>query len=1670
MERDRIILAFWAIVVVVVGLIGGTQQQSGRYGGFGTVLDEKPPQLRHHDRLRKMGITYSRLADNLPSPKQAAQLMQQLGVGSVRILDSDPDVISALANTSLRVVVSVQNDDIPTLSGSVQAASTWFYTYVYPFFMNGTHITAVNVGNELLSGSKYIHAWMQLIPAMQNIHEVITKAGLNDQIIVSTSCATDILDTSFPPSAGSFRESITDTIMRPLMAFISDNSSALFLNVYPYRTWVSDRQKFPLEFALFHGSVKDGDLTYTSLLDAELDAVWAAMAKLGFPKLPLQISETGWPTLGNPGATPDNAATYIQGLVSKTLREEPKGTPLHPGGYIPTYIFSLFNEDKRPGPPLEQNWGLMYSNGSHVYPANLTPPETPASPPPHLALPPHPLASAPTPLPPLALPPRRAPSDESPTRKMGINYRTQGDNLPSPSQAVDLMLQLDVGSVRLFDSDRDVLTALANTSLRVIVSVKNKDIVDLADSQQAATEWFLTNIRPFYMSGTRIVGVNVGNEVLSQFNKDGIWERLVPAMQNIHTSITHAGLKDKIMVSTSCAMDIIDTFSPPSAASFREEIADSFMKPLLAFLSDNYSAFSLNVYPYRTWSIDQKNIPLQYALFNGSVQDGELIYSNLLDAQLDAVWTAMAKLGFPKLRLEITETGWPSQGDTSATPEIAATYIQELVNKILAHPPKGTPLHPGAYITAYIFSLLNEDKRPGPAIEQNWGLLYPNGSHVYSVDLSPPPPTAPTPPHALPPIPTPIAEPPPNLPHTPPQKPMRKIGVNYARLGDNLLPPYQAVELILELGVGNVRIFDSDPVALTALANTSLRVIISVKNEDIEGLAGSQKAADEWVHTKVKNFYMGGTNIIGVNVGNEILSNTTDTATWQHLVPAMKNIHHSIIQEELDGLVMVSTSCGMDILANSSLLQPSEASFREDIADSVMLPLLQFISDNSSALFLNVYPYRTWFDEQETFSLEFALFNGSGSAVKTGDFTYTSLLDLQLDAVWAAMAKLGFRKINLEITETGWPTDGGDGATPELASTYTQRLVNRVLQDPPQGTPLHPGVYTPTYIYSLFDEDRRPGLELEKHWGLLHPNGSQAYSADLTTPGPMSPTPPYATENDHGTVRKMGISYGRAADNLPHPNVAVALMKELGVGSVRIYDSDADVLTALANTTLRVIISVQNKDVRMLANSQEGADLWVQTNIQPFYTTGTNIIGVDVGDEFLSNPIFNDTWPQLVSAMQNIHTSITKSELYRGIMVSTSCAMDVLHNSSYNPPSAATFRYDIADPVMKPLMEFLSANSFPLFLNVYPYRGWLSGNHDKASLDFALFESSATPFVDGNVIYTNALDAQLDAIWMAMDKLGFPNVELEITETGWPTQGDSPDAEASPVLASTYVQRLVDKMLADPPHGTPLHPGTYIPTYLFSLFSENQKPGPIFEQHWGILYPNGSRVYKLDLKPPPPSAPGASEGNGAHWCMANPSADGVALQGALKTICNQDQQYCKAFAGEKHPCYQPNTLIEHASFAFNQYWQDRKTRGAICDFNGTAGLTTINHSHGDCMFGYNDVAELGDSPLLPTKKYWCVAKPNIDEHIIQEALNNVCSINTKICEPVFLNKPCHAPVTVADHASYAFNAYWQANVAENSTNCDFGGAAALTTVNPSHGMCVFEGVDDNPQRSTSPAP
>ncbi|KAI3969508.1 hypothetical protein MKX01_020069 [Papaver californicum] len=88
---------------------------------------------------------------------------------------------------------------------------------------------------------------------------------------------------------------------------------------------------------------------------------------------------------------------------------------------------------------------------------------------------------------------------------------------------------------------------------------------------------------------------------------------------------------------------------------------------------------------------------------------------------------------------------------------------------------------------------------------------------------------------------------------------------------------------------------------------------------------------------------------------------------------------------------------------------------------------------------------------------------------------------------------------------------------------------------------------------------------------------------------------------------------------------------------------------------------------------------------------------------------------------------------------------------------------------------------------------------------------------------------------------------------------------------------------------------------------------------------------------------------GQQWCIADRQASNVTLQGALNWACTQGDDICLNIQ-EGKTCHLPNTLEDHASYAFNSYYQKFKSQGATCYFNGAAMANEEDPSYGSCKY------------------------------------------------------------------------------------------------------------------------
>ncbi|GLT88463.1 hypothetical protein SLE2022_064880 [Rubroshorea leprosula] len=93
-----------------------------------------------------------------------------------------------------------------------------------------------------------------------------------------------------------------------------------------------------------------------------------------------------------------------------------------------------------------------------------------------------------------------------------------------------------------------------------------------------------------------------------------------------------------------------------------------------------------------------------------------------------------------------------------------------------------------------------------------------------------------------------------------------------------------------------------------------------------------------------------------------------------------------------------------------------------------------------------------------------------------------------------------------------------------------------------------------------------------------------------------------------------------------------------------------------------------------------------------------------------------------------------------------------------------------------------------------------------------------------------------------------------------------------------------------------------------------------------------------------------------------------------------------------------------------------------------------------------------NAPAIPGQS-WCVARTGAPETSLQAALDYACGMGGADCSQIQQGGSCYDPITLENHASYAFNSYYLKNPVP--TSCDFGGTASIVGSNPSSGSCIY---------------
>ncbi|KAI4382445.1 hypothetical protein MLD38_008409 [Melastoma candidum] len=421
----------------------------------------------------------------------------------------------------------------------------------------------------------------------------------------------------------------------------------------------------------------------------------------------------------------------------------------------------------------------------------------------------------------------------------------------------------------------------------------------------------------------------------------------------------------------------------------------------------------------------------------------------------------------------------------------------------------------------------------------------------------------------------------------------------------------------------------------------------------------------------------------------------------------------------------------------------------------------------------------------------------------------------------------------------------------------------------------------------------------------------------------------------------LGVNWGTCASQPLPPHKVVNLLKSNKIPRVKLPDANPDVLRALSGSGISVTLGIPDDLLPTLNSSLKSAEGWVHDNLTR-YVPGVKIQYVAVGnDPFLS--INGDRFhPFVLGAAINIQAALVRSNLASRVKVVVPCSYDSFQTES-GLPSGGRFRLDINETVGR-LLTFHSQHQSPLFASLSPFLSYHLGKN--ISLELVLFKGDAHPLNDSGATYINALDLSYDTLVSALIHAGFPQMEIVISQIGWPTDGA---ANATLLIAEDFMKGLVKHVGSNT--GSPLRPkNPPVETYVQSLLDEDGRSVVLgnFERHWGLFTFDGQAKYDVDL------GMGSEKLVNAHdveylpakWCVVNSDKDLSNATTSAIGACSVADCSVLSPGGSCYGISWPGNV----SYAFNSYFQQQDQRADSCYFGGLGLITKVDPSVGSCRF------------------------------------------------------------------------------------------------------------------------
>ncbi|KAI9081073.1 hypothetical protein K1719_037053 [Acacia pycnantha] len=484
----------------------------------------------------------------------------------------------------------------------------------------------------------------------------------------------------------------------------------------------------------------------------------------------------------------------------------------------------------------------------------------------------------------------------------------------------------------------------------------------------------------------------------------------------------------------------------------------------------------------------------------------------------------------------------------------------------------------------------------------------------------------------------------------------------------------------------------------------------------------------------------------------------------------------------------------------------------------------------------------------------------------------------------------------------------------------------------------------------------------------------------------------------------VGLSYRERGDAGTIP----FLKKEISQSHIRIFVSDPRSLSTFTNSHESLDFYLNETLVKTLISSNASAVSWLKTNLVDF------LVKVEIKSIIAScGSLGQNEVPLLVSALKSIHSALSKLRLGGEVKVSVAFPLSFLEkwkNSNENDlhrilsfikeTNSFVVIEDSIDGEISLGERFVQSaikrathavsilphKDVPLFLII-------KSQAIPGSMELAKFvqtvskhlEATSTK-VSGRVIAFYAEMHEIEAFEQEQLKreeeeifplshreiLGKFHIRRTLDDITSPPNQVFPTnpTSATPIVTTPDTPTIitVPSTIPAPPTNPAAMPMTVPTTTSVPLPPTNPaNPGitPITVPgaQPATYYPPPSGGVPVVNSVPPPATSNAPSTSGQSWCVAKTGAAETALQSALDYACGMGAD-CSQIQ-QSGNCYNPNTLENHASYAFNSYYQ-KNPAPTSCDFGGAATLVNGNPSTGSCIFPSSSSSLTSSTPTTTT--------------------------------------------------------------------------------------------------------